>query len=66
MNLITILEILEDKKININKIKVKASNLACSMTGTTASLISQAEYNLFDLLFGMMLPSGNDAAFVIS
>ena len=34
--------------------------------GTTAEIKSQALYCVEDLLYGMMLPSGNDAAFLIA
>ena len=36
------------------------------MTGTTAELKLNFEYTLYDLYFGMMLPSGNDAAYLIA
>jgi len=36
------------------------------MTGTTADLKLDSVYCLEDLYFGMMLPSGNDAAYLIA
>jgi D-alanyl-D-alanine carboxypeptidase len=36
------------------------------MTGTTANLKGGSWMSLRDLLFGTMLPSGNDAAYAIS
>ncbi len=36
------------------------------MNGTTAELKQGSLYSLYDLYFGMMLPSGNDAAYLIA
>lgn len=36
------------------------------MIGTTAELKYGAVYTLYDLYFGMMLPSGNDAAYLVA
>lgn len=36
------------------------------MIGTTAELRQGAVYSLHDLFFGMMLPSGNDAAYLVA
>jgi D-alanyl-D-alanine carboxypeptidase (penicillin-binding protein 5/6) len=36
------------------------------MIGTTAYLRPGDEISLLDLLYGLMLPSGNDAAFAIA
>lgn len=36
------------------------------MTGTTASLIEGQRATIFDLLHGLMLPSGNDAAMTLA
>ena len=36
------------------------------MIGTTAEIKYGAVYTLYDLYFGMMLPSGNDAAYLIA
>lgn len=66
MNLITILELTKAVGIDAKNIKVKASKTACEITGTTAELRVNCEYTLYDLYFGMMLPSGNDAAYLIA
>lgn len=66
MNLITILETVSSLGIDAKEVKVRASRTACEMTGTTAELRIGAEYTLYDLYFGMMLPSGNDAAHLIA
>eukprot|EP00358_Blepharisma_japonicum_P000964 CAMPEP_0202954032 /NCGR_PEP_ID=MMETSP1395-20130829/50007_1 /ASSEMBLY_ACC=CAM_ASM_000871 /TAXON_ID=5961 /ORGANISM="Blepharisma japonicum, Strain Stock R1072" /LENGTH=66 /DNA_ID=CAMNT_0049669145 /DNA_START=238 /DNA_END=435 /DNA_ORIENTATION=- len=42
------------------------SKEAAAMSGTSASLQAGDEIKLWDLLHGLMLPSGNDAAIVIA
>jgi D-alanyl-D-alanine carboxypeptidase len=66
MNLVTILEIIEKLNINPHKIKVKPTKNAISMIGTTSELKLNCIYSLYDLFFGMMLPSGNDSAYLIA
>lgn len=66
MNLITILELVGALGLDARDIRVKASRTACEITGTTAELKQGMEYSLYDLYFGMMLPSGNDAAYLIA
>ena len=66
MNLITFLELLEKFSINPKSLKVRATKIASSVEGTTANIKHLAEYNIDDLLYGMMLPSGNDAAFLVA
>jgi D-alanyl-D-alanine carboxypeptidase len=41
---------------------VTVSPLAVSLNGTKANLLSYDQLTVENLLFGMMLPSGNDAA----
>lgn len=41
---------------------VLVSAEAASLTGTTAALVAGEVYTVADLLYGMLLPSGNDAA----
>jgi D-alanyl-D-alanine carboxypeptidase len=45
---------------------VKVSREAINLGGTTANLKFGDILTLKDLLYGMMLPSGNDAAFAIA
>jgi len=56
------------KRFNINPYTsvVPISEYAASMTGTSALLESGDKLFLGDLLHGMMLPSGNDAALALS
>lgn len=45
---------------------IKITETAAKITGTTANLKAGTWISLRDLLFGTMLPSGNDAAFALS
>ena len=45
---------------------VRVSKLAGMMTGTTAELMEGEEGTVWDLLHGLMLPSGNDAAYSLA
>jgi serine-type D-Ala-D-Ala carboxypeptidase (penicillin-binding protein 5/6) len=66
MTLITMLELAARAGIDAGGVRVKASKNSCLMVGTTAELKQGAVYLLQDLYFGMMLPSGNDAAYLIA
>ena len=41
---------------------IKISAKTCELNGTTANLLAEDELSIWELLHGMMLPSGNDAA----
>lgn len=45
---------------------VRVSEVASKIIGTTANLKAGTWITLRDLLYGMMLPSGNDAAYVLA
>lgn len=52
---------------NINlKALVKVSRTASELGGTTAELRAGDIISYEDLLYGMMLPSGNDAAYTLA
>lgn len=54
-------------KINFkSNLLIKVSKVAATMIGTSAFLRRGDELTLWSLLHGLMLPSGNDAAFTIS
>ena len=48
------------------KQRLVVSREASLVTGTTAKLRVGESYSILDLLYGLMLPSGNDAAFVLA
>ncbi len=62
MNLITILKMMEMYSLVPSKLRINVSREACTMIGTSAELKPAIEVSLEDLFYGMMLPSGNDAA----
>ena len=45
---------------------IKISPSSASQTGTTAELKENKYLLLYDLFYGAMLPSGNDAAYLLS
>lgn len=45
---------------------LKVSKTAASMGGTTAKIRTGDELSVWDMLHGMMLPSGNDAAMCLA
>jgi len=65
MTALVILEAAEKKK-RLLKAKVKVSARAASLGGTTAALQVSQVYTVQDLLYGLMLPSGNDAAIALA
>ena len=52
--------------INPKKLYMRASHFAAKIGGTTAHIKEGLRYSLYDLLVGLMLPSGNDASLVLS
>lgn len=57
-------------KMSINMLKigllVRVTDVAAKMTGTSANLKAGNWITLRDLLYGTMLPSGNDAAYTLA
>lgn len=60
------LVILEELKLNLKEIRIKVTKKASETIGTTAELKYNDILNIEDLLYGLMLPSGNDAAVLIA
>jgi serine-type D-Ala-D-Ala carboxypeptidase (penicillin-binding protein 5/6) len=59
------LKLCESYKIPFQK-KVIISSRASRISGTSACLLSGDEISIIDLLHGLMLPSGNDAAYALA
>jgi D-alanyl-D-alanine carboxypeptidase len=57
---------IEKFEINVDMTDAKVSREAVNLGGTTANFKYGDIVNLKDLFYGMMLPSGNDAAFCIA
>ena len=51
--------------LNMNEMTVKITKLSASMTGTSANLKEDDQLKMIDLIYGLMLPSGNDAAYAL-
>lgn len=62
MTFYTVLRISADKGLDVKTAAVKISAYAEHVVGTTAGLLEGEEYTIEQLLYGLMLPSGNDAA----
>jgi D-alanyl-D-alanine carboxypeptidase (penicillin-binding protein 5/6) len=52
--------------LNINKTKIFVSDVASDIRGTTANLKTGDLLSIEKLLYALMLPSGNDAAFALA
>lgn len=66
MTLYCSLRIAATLKLDLRKLMITVSAKAASIIGTTAALRENDLISLYDLLFGMMLPSGNDAAYSVA
>jgi serine-type D-Ala-D-Ala carboxypeptidase (penicillin-binding protein 5/6) len=58
----TVISLASERGIDITSAIVKVSPKVLHITGTSADLIEGEEYTVEQLLYGLMLPSGNDAA----
>lgn len=61
--LYTACQIIKELDIDPKKMLIKVGKFAPCIIGTSAHLFHEDELTLYDLLVGMMLPSGNDAAY---
>lgn len=52
--------------LNPKKVYFRVSSLAARVHGTTAHLKAGLRYSIYDLLIGLMLPSGNDASLALA
>ncbi len=66
MTCLLVLLIGEMVKLDLKKVQTKVSHRSASLQGTTARLESCDSITIYDLLHGMMLPSGNDAAMALA
>jgi serine-type D-Ala-D-Ala carboxypeptidase (penicillin-binding protein 5/6) len=53
-------------KINAEKTLVRVSRLSASVGGTSAKLKEGDIISIKNLFYGLMLPSGNDAAYCLA
>lgn len=66
MTCILTLDISTKYNLNISDSYVEIGSFEQNITGTTASLKKGEVYNIQQLLYGLMLPSGNDASLAIA
>ena len=66
MTCVVALHLCQELKLNMHKTWFKVSAYAASMIGTSANLIENQRVTIYDLLYGLMLPSGNDAAMCLA
>ena len=57
---------IKNMELDSKDFKLNVSRKAVTIFGTTANLKQGDDVSLLDLLYGMMLPSGNDAAFAVA
>lgn len=62
MTCIVTLDICEELDLDCTTFRVLVSRRSASVNGTSAELVVGTELTIRDLLYGLMLPSGNDAA----
>ena len=60
------LELAQQMNLDIRNTYFKVSLKAATTIGTTANLVDGQVLSIWDLLHGLMLPSGNDAAMVLA
>jgi D-alanyl-D-alanine carboxypeptidase (penicillin-binding protein 5/6) len=65
MTAYTVLRCCDILKINLQE-PIIVSEEAAEVTGTSAMLLPGDKLTIEQLLYGLMLPSGNDAAFVLA
>lgn len=66
MTAIVVIEICEQFKIDFQEEMVEICKLDVEIRGTSAKLREADLLSVEQLLYGMMLPSGNDAAFALA
>ena len=66
MTFYTAFRLAEEHKIDISTHKVVTDEEAGAITGTSAELVCGDELTIEELFYGLMLPSGNDAAIVLA
>lgn len=66
MTFYTCLRLIERFRLDPKQVIVTVSRKASQMPGTSASLREGDQLTLSDMLYGLMLPSGNDAAYALA
>ena len=66
MTALVTLELASELRLDIRSTFFKVSQRASTTIGTTANLVEGQVMSIWELLHGLMLPSGNDAAMVLA
>ena len=66
MTLFVVIQIIRKIKLNAEKTMLQVSKNAATVGGTSAKLKTGDVLSIWDLLHGLMLPSGNDAGIVMA
>lgn len=66
MTAYTVLNLVEKLEIDVDTELVTISEEASHVIGTSADLVTGDMLTIRQLMYGMMLPSGNDAAFALA
>lgn len=66
MTFYTVINIIEEYKIDPSQTFISVCRQATSIIGTSADLREDDILSVRQLFYGMMLPSGNDAAFLLA
>lgn len=62
MTLYVCIQLIQEFNIDMNVVKFEVSVKASKLYGTSAYFVRKDKVVVVDLLYGLMLPSGNDAA----
>jgi D-alanyl-D-alanine carboxypeptidase len=66
MTTLTVIILAQRLKLPLKSTWFEVSEFAASMIGTSACLLPGQRLTIIDLLYGLMLPSGNDAAMCLA
>lgn len=66
MTFYTVINIIEEYKIDPSQTFISVCRQATNIIGTSADLREDDILSVKQLFYGMMLPSGNDAAFLLA
>lgn len=62
MTAYVVIDLVERYKINMHETLIRILGSCTSLIGTSANILEYDQLSIWELLHGMMLPSGNDAA----
>ena len=66
MTFYTVMHIVDNHHVNPDEVIITIDDKAADMSGTSAELYEGDKYTVTQLLYGLMLPSGNDAGVALA